>query len=75
MTERSDTTGKAGGMTCAGPSKGPDRARGPTIPNVCSPFLQIVGLRTDEARWIENNGTPGTVKLLESPGRAGGLPR
>jgi hypothetical protein len=45
VTGQSATSGKAGGLTCAGPSKGPDRARGPTIPNVCSPFLQIVRLR------------------------------
>jgi hypothetical protein len=70
----SDTTGKGGGLTCAGPSKRPDRARRPTTPNVCSPFLQIVGLRA-VACWIQNNGTPGTVRLWESPGRAGGLPK
>ena len=63
----SDTTGKAGGLTCAGPSKGPDRARGPTKPNVCNPFFQIDGLRA-VAHWIKNNGTPGTVKLWESAG-------
>ncbi len=30
---KSVATGKAGGLTCAGPSKGPDCARGPKLSN------------------------------------------
>jgi hypothetical protein len=42
----------------AGPSKGPDRHRKVKTQNRADGALQ----------------TPGTVKLWESPGRAGGLP-
>ena len=52
------SSGKAGGFTIAGPSKGPDRNRKVKTQN-----------REDYERQ-----TPGTVKLWESPGRAGGLP-
>ena len=52
-------------LAAAGPSKGPDRRRIRTGPT--SRSLRGLG-RVGEVH------NPGTVKLWESPGRAGGLP-
>ena len=49
------SSGQAGGCTIAGPSKGPDRNR---------------KVKTQNQEDYERQ-TPGTVKLWESPGRAG----
>jgi len=55
---RAEADGQAGGFTIAGPSKGPDRNRKGKTQN-----------QEDDEQL-----TPGTVKLWESPGKAGGLP-
>ena len=55
--EESGTPGKAGGLPCAGPSKGPDRTRGPNTPNVCTPFRLAVVFEST-TRHIQKNTLP-----------------
>ena len=56
-SDESGTPGKAGGLPCAGPSKGPDRTRGPNTPNVCTPFRLAVVFEST-TRHIQKNTLP-----------------
>ncbi len=64
--------GRAGGFTRAGPSKGPDRAR--RTEQIRHRYSTAVGQPLPHCEVFQEQHTPGTVKLQESPGRAGGLP-
>ena len=76
----SGTSGKAGGLLFAGPSKGPDRKH-----ENQKPKLPLKAKRNGHGTLspeealsrhspIGQDHIPGTVKLQESPGKAGGLP-